>query len=247
LELPSHRWGGGVKTIIREGAYFMSISLISYQSTPMVSSKEVAKKFGKRHTEVLRAYRQLAEHLNNEEFLRRNFASAVQKSGNKEIFEEVMMTKTGFTMLAMRFTGGEAAKWQLLFIYAFERMEKHIPELEKKIEEQKVVISQLSSGMLHLPKESMKGKMVTIYEPMFPGEEPKIKVTMVLKESLEPKEQIDGLHALNILSTEGNRQRTELLKQAIAFIDLDPIERIKRWLQLPKRLKKVIEATGLKF
>lgn len=94
------------------------------QGIPAVSSKLVAEKFGKRHTEVIRAYKSIKEELQDTEFIGRNFASKeikVLRGGGTEI-KEIQMTRDGFALLAMGFTGQDALLWKVRFINAFNEM-----------------------------------------------------------------------------------------------------------------------------
>nr|DAY50974.1 MAG TPA: regulatory protein [Caudoviricetes sp.] len=77
----------------------------------------IARVFGKRHTEVLRAIRNL--HLPNE-FSQRNFASAnyFDKQGKSRLMYEV--TKNGFMFLIMGFNGRKADALKVAFIEAFD-------------------------------------------------------------------------------------------------------------------------------
>ena len=77
----------------------------------------IARVFGKRHTEVLRAIKNLD--LPNE-FNRRNFASVdyLDKKGEKRPMYEV--TKNGFMFLVMGFNGQKADRLKVAFIEAFD-------------------------------------------------------------------------------------------------------------------------------
>ena len=82
---------------------------------------------------------------------------------------------------------------------------------------------------------------------MFPDQEARFTIHMVMKTALEPHEQVDGLNALNTLSTAGNIERTSNLNLAIDFINTEPLARIKRWAHLPRKVKKIVNATGMRF
>jgi len=91
----------------------------------MVSSRQVATKFKKRHGDILRAIKNLEC---SEDFIGRNFASNdfTDSKGRKQ--PEAMITRDGFMFLAMGFTGKEAAGWKEDFITAFNKMEAFIKE-----------------------------------------------------------------------------------------------------------------------
>ena len=90
---------------------------------PVVSSKTVAKKFGKQHKDVLRAIRNLEC---SSEFTGRNFAPLKIKDLTGETTGEVLMTRDGFSFLVMGFTGRQAAVWKERFIAAFNEMERQV-------------------------------------------------------------------------------------------------------------------------
>lgn len=86
----------------------------------MADSRDVAAFFGKRHTEVLRALREL--HC-SDDFRRRNFASFKTKDLTGESTSHVTMTKDGFAFLGMGFTGAAAAVFKEAYIARFNVME----------------------------------------------------------------------------------------------------------------------------
>lgn len=93
---------------------------------PMASSLTVAKKFGKRHDNVLRAIRNLEC---SEEFSRLNFEEHgyTDERGNAQ--PEFSMTKDGFAFLVMGFTGKSAGAWKESFIAAFNWQAEEISRL----------------------------------------------------------------------------------------------------------------------
>jgi Rha family phage regulatory protein len=95
----------------------------------MVSSRVVAEKFGKRHKNVLRAVRSIGDEFPSD-FYRLNF-EPLEKTG------EILMSRDGFAVLAMGFTGSESAVWKVRFLDAFNQMERtiraEIPALRSEI------------------------------------------------------------------------------------------------------------------
>ena len=92
----------------------------------MADSRDVAKFFGKRHDHVLEAIRNLGC---NEEFSAPNFrGTSYIDSCNREK-SAYLMTRDGFTLLAMGFTGKEAMKFKIAYIQAFNDMEAKLREL----------------------------------------------------------------------------------------------------------------------
>ena len=89
----------------------------------MTDSKTVAEVFGKRHDHVLRDIENLDV---PEDFRAPNFGESKYKvnSGRNTVREHPMylMTRQGFTILAMGFTGAKAMRWKIKYMEAFEEM-----------------------------------------------------------------------------------------------------------------------------
>lgn len=88
---------------------------------PMVSSKDIADRFGKVHRTVLRAIKNLDC---SDEFREHNFVPSSYLSEQNKKLPCFNMTRDGFTYLCMGFTGKESAKWKESYILAFNAMEK---------------------------------------------------------------------------------------------------------------------------
>lgn len=88
------------------------------------TSLQIAEHFGKRHSHVLRAIRNLLAEL--PENARPNFGLSdfTDETGRK--LPAYRITRDGFTLLAMGFTGKEALQWKLAYIEAFNRMEREL-------------------------------------------------------------------------------------------------------------------------
>lgn len=97
----------------------------------VVSSRDVAKAFGKRHDHVLRDINNLPC---SQEFRLPNFGVVYKTlpDGSRvgASVEEVFMTRDGFTLLAMGYTGEKAMRFKELFIAEFNRMERELKVAE---------------------------------------------------------------------------------------------------------------------
>jgi Rha family phage regulatory protein len=95
------------------------------------SSIDVAEYFGREHYRVLRAIDNLEV---SQEYRHANFGETVQKRpsplkpGTTIESRVITMTKKGFTLLVMGFTGKKAMQFKLAYIEAFEAMEKQLEE-----------------------------------------------------------------------------------------------------------------------
>jgi Rha family phage regulatory protein len=100
----------------------MTSMIIMHGSNATTTSLRVAEKFGKRHDDVLKAIRVLLAEMPPEGL--RNFAEIfVEDSyGRKQPAYE--MSRDGFSLLAMGFTGKKALQWKLKFLEGFNLMEQ---------------------------------------------------------------------------------------------------------------------------
>ena len=111
----------------------MNDLVIMINDMPMVNSELVAKKFGKAHRDVMRAIRNLTMDC-PKEFTVRNFTQSKFKNAKGREFDCFNMTRDGFSLLAMGFTGKDAITWKISFIDAFNAMEKTIAKKNDAVE-----------------------------------------------------------------------------------------------------------------
>ena len=134
----------------------------------VVSSRKVAEVFEKPHCDVLKAVRALE--LPNEIRLGNFSESSYINAQNKEQ-PEYLITRDGFTLLAMGFTGAKAMQWKIKYIEAFNKMEaelrnpfslpKTLPEalrLAASLEEKRLV---LEAKIEHDAPHTNLGKTIT--------------------------------------------------------------------------------------
>ena len=92
------------------------------------TSNQVAAHFGKQHKDVLRAIRNLLKELPEE--CQRNFApiqiDVDLGMGRTRKDPAYRITRDGFTLLAMGFTGKEAMQWKVAYLTAFNKMEAEL-------------------------------------------------------------------------------------------------------------------------
>lgn len=98
--------------------------------TPVVSSLTLAEHFRKRHDDVLKAIRNLIRGL-PENFNARNFAAVEYLDPKGEKRPAFNLTRDGFTLLAMGFSGAKALAWKVRYIQAFNTMEDRLREKGK--------------------------------------------------------------------------------------------------------------------
>lgn len=99
----------------------------------VTDSQTLAKTFGKRHKNVLQAYDKLKC---SDEFRRLNFQPTEFLDSQGKVQRQVQMTKDGFAMLAMGFTGPKAAAFKEDYIRAFNEMTEAMKRGEQNILQQ---------------------------------------------------------------------------------------------------------------
>lgn len=119
------------------------IVLSTQNGEPVASSREIAKRFGKNHRDVLRAIEDILEGVRKiaqtptEEGLPKNgdtpmfFKTEYTHPQNHQKDPMYLMNRDGFSLLAMGFTGKEAVQWKLKYIEAFNAMEQQLAEQHK--------------------------------------------------------------------------------------------------------------------
>jgi Rha family phage regulatory protein len=139
-------WFAGIVTPHhrKENAVQNEIALIERNNQAFVSSRELAVKFGKQHKDVLRIIHGYLDSENMNDFNERNFALnghiqvGCAKRGRPRL-ADVLMTRDGFALIAMGFTGKRALEWKVKFLEAFNEMERfllnEIPRLQARIVE----------------------------------------------------------------------------------------------------------------
>lgn len=96
----------------------------------MTSTRRVGAMFGKRHDNVLRAVQRLLPDL-PADFARLNFEVSEYMDDTGRKLPEYLLTQDGFLMLAMGFTGREAARWRAAFIKAFNDMARALQRQQR--------------------------------------------------------------------------------------------------------------------
>lgn len=99
----------------------VEITKINKEEVTVVSSLDVADTFGKDHKNVLKDIRELGC---SEEFGRLNFELSYYTNSQNKKQPMYYITKDGFTILAMGYTGDIAMRFKEAYIKQFKAMEK---------------------------------------------------------------------------------------------------------------------------
>ena len=121
---------------IRIGGIKMNEIILSEKNGQVLaSSREVAEKFGKAHDKVKRSIKSFEKDVAifGEMFILSYYDDSY---GRKQ--EEYLMTRDGFSLLCMGFTGKKALEWKLKYIDAFNQMEDRLKNGNQLTEEEKL-------------------------------------------------------------------------------------------------------------
>lgn len=98
---------------------------------PVVSSLAIAENFEKQHCQVLRDIRTICDDI-PDDLRESNFVSSQYEgktpTGGTRKYPMFMLTRDGFTLVAMGFTGKKALAWKIKYIQAFNEMERALLE-----------------------------------------------------------------------------------------------------------------------
>lgn len=97
-----------------------------YDEKLVTTSLKIAEKFKKEHSHVLRDIRELEC---SDAFRESNFGLSSYKSEQGKTLPMYEVTRDGFTMLAMGYTGKEAMKFKEDYINAFNAMENELKRI----------------------------------------------------------------------------------------------------------------------
>ena len=109
-----------------------NLGVVSYNGQIVVSSRDVAAVFEKEHKNVIQSIRNLGC---SEGFAALNFQPGFYKDSQNQERPQYLMTKDGFVILAMSFTGKKAMAFKEAYIAEFNRMRECLeggPKIKKK-------------------------------------------------------------------------------------------------------------------
>ena len=93
------------------------------QDVLTVSSREVAQDFEKEHKNILQNIEHLRGQMEPAENSAGYFIPAMYRDAKGEMRKEYLLTRDGFSLLVMGFTGEKALAWKLKYIRAFNARE----------------------------------------------------------------------------------------------------------------------------
>lgn len=107
----------------------MNDIILSMQNgEPVVSSRQIAESFEKRHDHVMRDIEDIMKGLPKNGDTPMFYKTEYVHEQNGQSYPMYLMNRDGFTLLAMGFNGKAALEWKLKYIAAFNEMEKKLAE-----------------------------------------------------------------------------------------------------------------------
>lgn len=105
----------------------MNDIILSMQNgEPVVSSRQIAESFEKRHDHVMRDIEDIMGGLPKNGDTPMFYKTEYIHEQNGQTYPMYLMNRDGFTLLAMGFNGKAALEWKLKYIAAFNEMEKKL-------------------------------------------------------------------------------------------------------------------------
>ncbi|HEH4871411.1 TPA: Rha family transcriptional regulator [Campylobacter coli] len=165
------------------------------------TSMDIARVFGKRHDHVLRDIENILNDLREigTSYELPNFREVVRISkttnpkNGKPVNRKIPMynlTRDGFSLLAMGFTGKKALKWKMSFLDAFNQMERSLYN-QFKISDNKYLIDLMKQIYPHLPSEDYRVD-VKITQYLNPKESREVFSLNYLVDNRKPKDPMAG-------------------------------------------------------
>lgn len=124
------------------------ITLFNQDGRILANSREVAEKFEKNHDKVCRDIRKLLKSQPTK--LAIEFTESEYISDRGRTYTEFLMTRNGFSLLCMGFTGEKALEWKLKYIDAFNKMEEKLKSSDYLSEEEKLKLQLFSKDPLEV-------------------------------------------------------------------------------------------------
>lgn len=132
------------------------------------NSLQIAEVFEKNHSHILRAI----DNLPNDDFKSQNFKYDSYFDKKSEQRRMINLTRDGFSLLVMGFTGAKAYKWKIEFIKAFNLMEAKLKSL-KSIEQTNRIANLEAIAM---SKENYHKSQINGYKAQLAKHNEKIKL-----------------------------------------------------------------------
>jgi Rha family phage regulatory protein len=193
----------------------LELGITERQGKVTVSSRDVARVFEKRHDHVLRDIKNIID--NDGEWGLPNFGEMSYKDSHGRQQSEYAITRDGFTILAMGYSGDKAMRFKKAYITAFNEMERTLiqEQLNSRYDSLSLQIEQLSGIVKELAERNTPLRNATI-----PGEIPALPETAMLPGTLYRRRWFRTAgEKLELLTNKTGLSRMALLRRLYELIE----------------------------
>lgn len=140
------------------------INVQNIEGKLLVSSRDIGENFEKQHKHVLEAIEELKKGIAEKSaYLFKE--SKYQHPQNKQWYKEYLITRDGFTLLAMGFNGKKALDWKVKYIEAFNIMEEELRE--NKQNQYKNLSPEIKALLMHDVRiQEMQKEVITVKDDL---------------------------------------------------------------------------------
>lgn len=142
----------------------------NYNGVLVADSLEVADRFGKRHADVIRSIEDIGRNLTTQNCVLENYfiEDVYPDNRNGRRRKKYLLTRDGFSLLVMGFTGPAALHWKLLYIEAFNKMEEKI----KAQPDITAMVTQITTQVIQTLLPELKKAVTPPEPPQIPEKKP---------------------------------------------------------------------------
>ncbi len=160
----------------------VEVNLNIKENKVFINSLDLAKVFNKNHKDVLETTKNQPQN----DFTESNFILSTYKDKKGELRPCYNLTRDGFSLLVMGFTGEKAYKWKIEFIKAFNEMEKRLRNIEYEKHDKLAFRQSLGyKSQLKQQKEKYENKIKALKYDLENKNELSLKRKLSQKELLE--------------------------------------------------------------
>ncbi|EAC2140993.1 hypothetical protein CYC33_05865 [Campylobacter coli] len=160
----------------------VEVNLNIKENKVFINSLDLAKVFNKNHKDVLETTKNQPQN----DFTESNFILSTYKDKKGELRPCYNLTRDGFSLLVMGFTGEKAYKWKVEFIKAFNEMEKRLRNIEYEKHDKLAFRQSLGyKSQLKQQKEHYENKIKALQYDLEKKKELSFKRKLSEKELLE--------------------------------------------------------------
>lgn len=202
------------------------VDFVNVNNEFYVGSREVAEKFGKKHFNILQTIENATSQLfqsGQEHFSQLNFKCAEYIDEQGKTRPEILLTRDGFSFVALALTGAEAVTWKVRFLEAFNALESAASktnEMLAEISRKELIIQQLKQQAAKPALPSAKGKFATVpfYHDALDGFPPRVEFRKVdINSAKEPDVSIGKLRQME-RTIQGLLRNQEIIKKRIGLV-----------------------------